>query len=81
MTLTANITAGPGGVMTDDVGVITGDLTLRTEHADGKVRLRVQYFEAEEWYDVTGGTADLADPAGLEAVHKIAVGLLHRPEG
>jgi len=78
---TRDIVAGPGGVMTDEVGVITGELTLRTEFAAGQVTLRVQYKDAAEWYVVTGGRADLADPAGLDAVHAIAVGLLHRPDG
>lgn len=78
---TADIVPGPGGVMTDEVGVITGELTLRTEFDSGQVVLRVQYKEAEEWYVVTGGRAALPDPAGLDAVHTIAVGLLHRPEG
>lgn len=77
----SDITAGPGGVMTDEVGVITGDLTLRTELAAGQVTLRVQYKDAEEWYVVTGGRAPLPDPVALDAVHTIAVGLLHRPEG
>jgi hypothetical protein len=79
--LTTDITAGPGGVMTDEVGVITGDLTLRTELADGNLTLRVQYKEADEWYAVTGGRTALKDPADLQAVHQIAVGLLDRPEG
>ncbi|MFR9777465.1 hypothetical protein ACL02O_15585 [Micromonospora sp. MS34] len=78
---TADITAGPGGVMTDEVGVVTGELTLRTEWADGRVTLRVQYKDADEWYVVTGGRAPLADPSGLDAVHTVAVGLLNRPEG
>ncbi|MGC4804208.1 hypothetical protein [Micromonospora sp. DT233] len=78
---TADIVPGPGGVMTDEVGVVTGELTLRTEYADGRVALRVQYREADEWYAVTGAAAPLADPAGLDAVHAVAVGLLHRPEG
>ena len=78
---TTDITAGPGGVMTDEVGVITGDLTLRTEFADGRVTLRVQYKDAGEWYTVTGGRAPLKDPADVAAVHAVAVGLLHRPEG
>ena len=78
---TTDITAGPGGVMTDEVGVITGDLTVRTEYAGGRVTVRVQYRDAAEWYAVTGGTAPLADEAGVEAVHTIVVGLLNRPSG
>jgi hypothetical protein len=78
---TTDIVPGPGGVMTDEVGVVTGDLTLRTEIVGGDVVLRVQYKEADEWYAVTGGKAPLADPGGLDAVHTIAVGLLNRPEG
>ncbi|HEX5595408.1 MAG TPA: hypothetical protein VFX61_05195 [Micromonosporaceae bacterium] len=78
---TTDITAGPGGVMTDEVGVITGELTLRTELAAGQVTLWVQYKDADEWYVVTGGRTRLADPADLDAVHTIAVGLLNRPEG
>ena len=79
--LTTNIVAGPGGVMTDEVGVVTGELTLRTEVADGKVTLRTQYLEADEWYTVTGGTTTVHDPADAAAVHQVAVGLLNRPEG
>ncbi|MGW5556173.1 hypothetical protein ACWER9_02980 [Micromonospora sp. NPDC003944] len=78
---TTDIVPGPGGVMTDEVGVVTGDLTLRTEYADGKVTLRVQYKDADEWYVVTGTAVTLADAAGLDAVHGVAVGLLNRPEG
>jgi hypothetical protein len=79
--LTTDITAGPGGVMTDEVGVITGDLTVRTQYADGRVTVRVQYKDAAEWYAVTGGTAPLADPADAETVHQIVVGVLDRPDG
>jgi hypothetical protein len=79
--LTADITAGPGGVMTDEAGVITGDLTIRTEYADGHVTVRVQYRDADEWYAVTGAAAPLADPADAGAVHSIVVGLLNRPSG
>ena len=78
---TADITPGPGGVMTDEVGVVTGDLTLRTE-VDGKaVVVRVQYKDAAEWYTVTGARASLADARDLDAVHAVAVGLLNRPNG
>ena len=79
---TADITAGPGGVMTDEVGVVTGDLTLRTDLDDsGNVTLSVQYKDAAEWYKVTGAKAHLNHPKDIDAVHGIALGLLHRPEG
>ncbi|MEV0720093.1 hypothetical protein AB0H87_36495, partial [Asanoa sp. NPDC050611] len=51
---------------TDEVGVITGDLTLRTELTDGNVVLRVQYKDAH----------GSARPVGARLV-----GLLLRGEG
>lgn len=81
MAFITDIIAGPGGVMTDEVGVVTGDLTVRTEYVNGRVSVRVQYKDADEWYAVTGASAPLADPAGVEAVHRIVVGLLNRPTG
>jgi hypothetical protein len=78
---TTDIVPGPGGVMTVEVGVITGDLTLRSELEGEKLTIRVQYLEAAEWYVVQGGEATLKDPADLEAVHTIVVGILNRPEG
>ncbi|MEV8510975.1 hypothetical protein, partial [Dactylosporangium sp. NPDC051484] len=80
--LVTDIMAGPGGVMTDDVGVITGELTLRSETApDGSFVVQVQYKEADEWYVVTGAVGTLQDPADLAAVHSVVVGILNRPEG
>ena len=78
---TADIVTGPGGVMTDEVGVVTGELQLETTFADGRAALRVRYKEADEWYTVTGGSAPAADPAARDAVHAIAVALLNRPAG
>ena len=74
-----DIVAGPGGVMTDEVGVVTGELTLSTELRRGFVVLRVRYRGAAEWYTVTGARARLADVPDVDAVHTIAVALLHRP--
>lgn len=78
---TTDITAGQGGVMTDEVGVVTGDLTLRSELTGDQVKVHVQYKDAEEWYAVTGATTKLKDPADLDAVHNVAVGILNRPQG
>jgi hypothetical protein len=79
-----DVTAGQGGVMTDEVGVITGDLTLRSELDDAlAVVLHVQYKDADEWYVVTGGRFTLNDAKDLDAAHNAAVGIIQRgaPEG
>lgn len=79
---TTNIVAGPGGVMTDEVGVVTGELTLRTDlDPAGRALIRVQYRDAAEWYQVTGASHRLSDPRDIDAYHGVAVALLHRPEG
>ncbi|MFE0044639.1 hypothetical protein [Streptomyces albireticuli] len=63
------VTAGPGGVMTDDVGVITGDLTIVTACPDGRrADVSVQYTGAEEWYTMTGSPVPVP-PTGLRALH------------
>jgi hypothetical protein len=79
--LTAEITPGPGGVMTDEVGVVTGELTVETRPDGAAVQVRVRYRGADEWYTVTGGKVPLHDPRDIAAVHALAVALLNRPEG
>jgi hypothetical protein len=79
---TSDIMAGPGGVMTDEVGVITGELTIQSEvDEQGGLIVHVQYKDAAEWYTVTGGRAHLADPHDIDAVHAVVTGILNRPEG
>ncbi|MFK0288438.1 hypothetical protein ACIQVL_49385 [Streptomyces sp. NPDC090499] len=57
------VTAGPGGVMTDDVGVITGDLTVAVHLSDDghSAHATVQYTGADEWYTLTGSPAPIPD--------------------
>ena len=79
---TTDIKPGPGGVMTDEVGVVTGDLTIRTEvDESGDLVVRVQYKDAAEWYVATGSRTHLLDPKDIDAVHAVVVGVLNRPEG
>jgi hypothetical protein len=79
---TTDVTAPPGGVMTDDVGVITGRLTVRTTiDGHGEVAVHVQYKDADEWYAVRNARVHVADPADLDSVHAMAVALLDRPDG
>ncbi|MGW1867768.1 hypothetical protein ACWCPS_19650 [Streptomyces mauvecolor] len=64
------VAAGPGGAMTDDVGVITGDLTIQTSRrADNLVHIAIQYTGADEWYTLTGCPVSVPD-GELEEYHE-----------
>ena len=68
---TSDFVAKRGGVMTDEVGTVTGDLTLRTELTDdGTVRVQVQYVGAAEWYRVTDAPASLPPQTGIDGLHE-----------
>ncbi|MEU6865462.1 hypothetical protein ABZ924_19700 [Streptomyces sp. NPDC046876] len=77
-----HVTAGPGGAMTDEVGVITGPLTVRTTAvAGGLARIDVQYTDAEEWYTLTGSpVAHGGAPAAVHAAALAAVRAGHAAE-
>ncbi|MFJ3310839.1 hypothetical protein ACIPSA_49490 [Streptomyces sp. NPDC086549] len=68
--------------MTDEAGVITGDLTVATHlQADGHAaRVTIQYTGADEWYTLSGSPAPI--PAGgLAAYHRDLLGRIRRGGG
>ncbi len=76
------LVAGQGGVQTEEVGVVTGDLELRTTvDSAGLVTAKVRYAGAEEWYRVRGGSCRVVDERDHAAVHALLVGVLNRPSG
>ncbi|MBT0567276.1 hypothetical protein [Williamsia sp. CHRR-6] len=72
--LSTVVTAGAGGVMTDEVGVITGSVELASRRdADGVGRVRVRYEGAAEWYTVSDVARPLASDGDLAAFHDAVV--------
>lgn len=77
----ALITAPPDGVMTNEVGAITGGLELVTRRADdGTLHLKVRYAGAAEWYTLRGRYR-LHDDRDTSTVHNLLVAMLDRPYG
>lgn len=70
---TQGILAGHGGVQTEEVGCITGDLTVHTMWIDGEARLTVQYTGALDWFTVDGSPVAAADEATARNVHQAMV--------
>lgn len=68
------------GVMTNEVGVISGELELRTVCDDnGNLTLNITYVRAEEWYTLPGKGYRLHDTRDHEVVHQLLVNVLKRP--
>ncbi|MFJ8390314.1 hypothetical protein ACIQ9Q_38560 [Streptomyces sp. NPDC094438] len=79
--LVDDVKAGPGGAMTDDVGVITGELTVATTPlGDGRAQIEIQYAEADEWYTLTGSPAPVPS-SGLKALHRDVLKRVRRGGG
>ncbi|MET8624651.1 hypothetical protein ABZW30_12995 [Kitasatospora sp. NPDC004669] len=76
--VTTGIPAGPGGVMTVEVGVVTGDLTLRTTWDGRQALLAVTYDGAEEWYTVEGAPVPAATRAAAQAAHQAMADAVRR---
>lgn len=75
------VTAGPGGAMTNQVGVITGDLTIQTtRRANNLVHVAIQYTGADEWYTLTGSPTTVPD-GELEQYHERVRAAVEHGEG
>lgn len=70
---TKSIIAGPGGVLTAEVGAITGDLTIHTTWTGSEAVLTVQYTEALDWYTVLGSPVAAADEHTAREIHQAMV--------
>ena len=67
------------GVMTEEVGVISGELELVTScDEEGGLTLRITYVGAEEWYTLPGKEYRLHDVRDHEVIHRLLVSVLER---
>ncbi|KIL48409.1 hypothetical protein [Jeotgalibacillus campisalis] len=68
------------GVMTTEVGVISGELELLTTCDDsGMLSLKITYAGAKEWYTLPGKDYLLNDQRDHEVVHRMLASVLERP--
>ena len=59
--LISSFTSSTGGVLTDEVGAITGDLELLTRPTDSGIETEVRYAGANDLYTVTGSPVPTTD--------------------
>lgn len=73
------ITSTAGGVMTDEVGAITGELEIVTRLVAEGLRVSVRYAEADGWYAVAGSPVLPGDRFSPADLHERVVEHLTRP--
>jgi hypothetical protein len=62
----STITSTTGGIMTEEVGTITGDLEVATRMGGaGEAEAAVRYVGANEWYTVEGSPIEVGKIGGL----------------
>ncbi|MEU8519842.1 hypothetical protein [Streptomyces sp. NBC_01216] len=70
---TAGVYTGRGGVLTDEVGALTGDLTVHTTWADDEARVAVQYSGASDWFTMSGSPVPCASEAESRDIHEAVI--------
>ncbi|MFI9625947.1 hypothetical protein [Streptomyces sp. NPDC052042] len=70
---TRGVFSGHGGVLTDEVGVLTGDLTVHTTWADDTAQVTVQYTGAIDWFTMSGSPVPCRSEEDSRRLHDAAV--------
>ncbi|WP_045301725.1 hypothetical protein [Saccharothrix sp. ST-888] len=70
---TQGILSGRGGVLTKEIGAISGDLTVHTMWIDGEARCTVQYSGALDWFTVQGSPVPAEDESTARNIHQAMV--------
>ncbi|AJT40374.1 hypothetical protein [Psychromicrobium lacuslunae] len=67
----------PGGIMTDEVGVITGEVEIESSLDDTapspRAVARCRYDQANEWYSITDAARSLDSAEQLQDFHQTLV--------
>ena len=77
----STISSTTGGVMTEEVGAVTGELEVATRPRSGTIEVAVRYAGADEWYAVEGSpiAVNNADELSYSELHEHIVRCLTTP--
>ncbi|NLU68614.1 hypothetical protein [Streptomyces sp. HNM0574] len=70
---TVGVTSGPGGVRTDETGVVSGDLTVHSTWAENQMVVTVQYSGASDWFTLTGSPVNCDTERESRDLHQAVV--------
>jgi hypothetical protein len=70
---TNKLIAGPGGVPTEEAGVLKGEINVHTTWVDGEAVVSVQYFGDTDWYTLAGSPVPCVSEQDSRELHQRVV--------
>ncbi|GAA2446640.1 hypothetical protein GCM10010273_28470 [Streptomyces lavendulocolor] len=70
---TTDVYTGRGGVRTDELGIVTGNVTVHTTWAGGEAQIAVQYSGASDWFTMTGSPVQCRSERDSRDLHEAVV--------
>ncbi|MGW6939097.1 hypothetical protein ACWGF3_08820 [Streptomyces xanthophaeus] len=67
---TTGVFSGAGGVLTEEQGAISGDLTVHTTWTGTHAQLAVQYTGSSEWFTLQGSPLACASEGESRELHQ-----------
>ncbi|MEV0913856.1 hypothetical protein AB0I93_06230 [Streptomyces sp. NPDC049967] len=75
---TRGVYSGHGGVLTEEVGPLSGDLTVHTTWADDTAQITVQYTDAADWFTMSGSPVPCSSEEESRSLHEAVVNAVRR---
>lgn len=70
---TTGVFTGRGGARTDETGIVTGDLTVRTTWDGRRAEVRVQYSGTSRWFTLAGSPLPCPSRQESRRLHQAVV--------
>ncbi len=68
-------------MLTDEAGVLTGDVTVHTTFADREARVAVQYSGASDWFTMSGSPVPCESEEESRELHDAVVAAVREGNG
>ncbi|MEU9376076.1 hypothetical protein AB0D94_20190 [Streptomyces sp. NPDC048255] len=78
---TTGVFSGAGGILTEELGAISGDLTVHTTWTGLHAQLAVQYTGSSEWFTLRGSPLHCTSEHESRAMHQRLVEAVRKGGG
>ncbi|MEU9386981.1 hypothetical protein AB0D38_41245 [Streptomyces sp. NPDC048279] len=70
---TEGVFTGQGGVRTDEAGIVSGEMTVRTAWKGGQADVKIQYSGTSQWFTLSGSPVPCTSQQDSRTLHQEVV--------